>query len=465
MAISYDLIIIGAGSGGLVAAHYAAQMGVKVALVEKRRIGGDCTWTGCVPSKALLKAARVAHTVHTSAQYGVSTASSVVDMSAVRDYVRRAIAGVDQYEKPDLLKKEGIDPILGMAHFIDPDTIQVGEQTLTAKHFILTTGSHPNIPQVKGLGEVPFFTYERFFENDRLPTHLLILGAGPVGVEMAQAYARLGAKVTLVGRRILRKDDPQAVEVIQRVLTREGIQCVTGNVIEAGREGDTIVLATTDQKLRGDMLLVAAGRMPTVEGLGLEKAGVKYSSKGIEVDEYLQTSARRIYAAGDCVGGYQFTHYAGWQAFQAVRNALFPGHSQGFTNIIPWTTFTDPELAQVGLTEPAARESFGNDVGITCWNLDRIDRAVTENDQDGFIKFVHRKDGTLLGATIVAERAGEAITEFVAALQHGAKLNDLAGPIHVYPTYSSAIQQMAAQISFTDFLQSSLGKVVVHFIK
>ncbi len=473
MADSFDLVIIGAGSGGLTAAEFAAKLGVRVALVEKRRIGGDCTWTGCVPSKALLKVAKVAHAARTSAQYGIVTSPPTADMRQVREYVKHAIADVYQFETPEQLARDGVEVVKAAARFLDPHTIQAGERRLTANKFILAMGAHPFVPPIPGLEDVPYFTYEQLFDNDRLPKRLLIIGGGPIGAEMAQAHQRLGARVTVIDRALLPRDEPEVSEVMCQVFVREGIDFIKGLVTCVRKDGDEtplkgvpgIVLSVNDRELHGDMLLVAVGRAPTVEGLDLEKAGVMYSRTGIQVNEHLQTSARHIYAAGDCTGGYQFTHYAGWQAFQAVRNALLPGNSRGITDIVPWTTFTDPEVAHVGLTEAEAREKFGEDVRITRWDMNRVDRAIIENDTDGFIKVVHKKDGTLLGVTIVAERAGEVIAEFVLALQRGLKVGDLAGVIHVYPTYSIAVQQLTSDVALDSFLDSALGKALIRMTR
>ncbi|MBI1879821.1 MAG: FAD-dependent oxidoreductase [Chloroflexi bacterium] len=462
----YDLIIIGAGSGGLIAAEFAAKLGVKVALVEKEHIGGDCTWTGCVPSKALLKAARVAHQVRTAADYGICSEHPTIDMAKVRGYVQQAIEAVYQYETPQQLAEKGIDVVMGTAHFLDPHVIQVGERTLVAENFIIATGAQPLIPSVPGLSEVPYLTYRQIFDNEQLPRRLLVLGAGPVGVEIAQAYQRLGALVTLIGSSLLPREEPEVAEVISRVFAREGIQFIKGPVTAARREEAEIMLTVKEQEFRGDMLLLAAGRTSHVAGLALERAGVTYSPQGIPVDSKLRTNVKHIYAAGDCVqDNYQFTHLAGWQAFQAARNALLPGSSRGFSNVVPWTTFTDPEVAHVGLTETQARDKFGEAVAATQWNLDRVDRAICENDRAGFIKVVHTKDGALLGATIVAERAGETITEFVLALQRGLKLGDLAEAIHVYPTYATAVQQLASQVATDNFLHSLLGRLAQVLIR
>jgi pyruvate/2-oxoglutarate dehydrogenase complex dihydrolipoamide dehydrogenase (E3) component len=280
-------------------------------------------------------------------------------------------------------------------------------------------------------------------------------------VEVAQAYQRLGAQVTLIDIGLLPREEPEVAEVMGRVFAREGIHFVEGLVTAAKQEGNEIVLTVGEQQVRGDKLLVAVGRAPVVNGLNLEKAGVTFSRRGIPVDNYLRTNIKHIYAAGDCIeGNYQFTHFAGWQAFKAVRNALLPFNEAGFTEAMPWTTFTDPEVAHVGLSEKDAREKIGDSARVTRWNLDRVDRAVADNQMDGFIKVVHQKNGKVLGATIVAERAGEMITEYVYAVQHGLKIIDLANFIHVYPSYSMPTMRLAAEVATESTLDGLMGTVL-----
>jgi pyruvate/2-oxoglutarate dehydrogenase complex dihydrolipoamide dehydrogenase (E3) component len=453
-------VIIGAGSGGLTAAGFAAQLGAKVALVEKNRIGGDCTWTGCVPSKALLKVARVAHEVRTASQYGVHANAPVVAMEEVRRYVQSAIQEVYRFESPEELSRQGIDVVLHGARFLDPQTIAAGERIIRAKRFLLTTGARPVIPTIAGLNEVPFITYEQIFENSRLPDGMIVVGAGPIGMEMAQAYRRLGCKVSVVASQLLPKDEPEVREVMQRVFEREGIEFVRGKALSARRVGDACVVATDQAEVRGDLLLIAAGRKPGVEGLDLEKAGVNYSATGIPVDDRLRTNVKHIFAAGDVTGGHQFTHFAGWQAFQAVRNALLPGGNSGFSELVPWVTFTDPEVAHVGMREDQARVKFGDSLQVRRWDMSHADRAVCENDTHGFIKLIATRDGSILGATIVAARAGEAITELIVAMKHHLKIADLASAIHAYPTYSTAVQQLAADMAVENMLAGTSGRIV-----
>ena len=461
----YDLVIIGAGSGGLTAASFAARLGAKVALVEKHRIGGDCTWTGCVPSKALLKAAKVAHEIRNAARFGIATSPPVADMARVRDYVRSAITQVYQMETPEELRSQGIDVIVGGAQFLDAHTIEAGGQRIASKFFLIATGARPFLPPIKGLAETPYVTYEQIFDNDRLPGKLLVVGGGPIGLEMAQAYQRLGAQVTVVAEEILPKDEAEVRDVIRRVLAREGIQFVSAKANAAKVNGDGVILTAGGHDLSGDLLLVAAGRKPTVEGLALENAGVTFSERGIPVDSELRTNVKHIYAAGDVTGGYQFTHFAGWQAFQAARNALLPGSASGLTDLVPWVTFTDPEVAHIGLTEERAKAQFGDAVRVHRRDLNHTDRAVSDGDTDGFTKIVSKSDGTILGATIVAPRAGEAIAEIVVAMRHGLKVGELAQAIHPYPTYSTAVQQLAAEIATELALSSTTGKVAAALSK
>jgi pyruvate/2-oxoglutarate dehydrogenase complex dihydrolipoamide dehydrogenase (E3) component len=456
----YEIVIIGAGSGGLVGARFAAKLGARVALVEKNRIGGDCTWTGCVPSKALLKAAKVAHGVRTASDYGVIANAPCIDMRKVHEYVRGAIEAVYQFETPEQLQADGVDVILGAARFVDASTITIGERVVRSRNFLLTTGARPRIPLIEGLNDVPFVTYENIFDNDVLPKTMIVVGGGPIGVEMAQAYQRLGAQVTVVGKRLLPKEDQDVQNQMRTLLEREGISFVFEQAKSAHRDGDAIVIATDRKEVRGHLLLIATGRTPAVSGLELEKAGVRYSPRWIVVDNRLRTNVKHIFAAGDVSGGHQFTHYAGWQAFQAVRNALLPGSSSGITDLVPWVTFTDPEVAHMGLSEQQAITRFGTRARFHRWNMNRVDRAVCENDTSGFMKVITKEDGMIVGATIIAARAGEAIVEMVVAMKEKTKINELASTIHPYPTYSTAVQQMAADIAVEDFLSGVSGRVV-----
>ena len=456
----FDLAIIGAGAGGLMAADFAVKLGARVALIEKNRIGGDCTWIGCVPSKSLVKAAKVAHDVGKAGRFGIRADQPVADMARVRDYIQGTIHEIYQSHTPEALRAKGIDVALGPGRFVDPSTISAGERRLRAKKIIVTTGAHPKIPEIDGLENVPFVTYERIFDNDRLPPSMIVVGGGPLGLEIAQSYQRLGSQVTVVTEDVLPKDEPDARKVIEDVLQREGVRFVSGRVRSARRDGAQIVVSTGTEEARGDLLLVASGRAPVVADLDLEKAGVNFSQAGIPVDSFLRTNVKHIYAAGDVLGGYQFSHLAGWQAFLAARNALIPGNSTGLTDLVPWVTFTDPEVAHVGLTEEQARKSFGDGIRVGRLAMKQIDRAVCEDDRDGFIKIVAKNNDVIVGATVVGSRAGEIITEFILAVEWRKKVADLASPIHAYPAYSNAAQQLAAKMTVARNFSGFSGDVI-----
>ena len=469
MSASCDLVVIGAGSGGITAAQFAARAGARVVLIEKDRIGGDCTWTGCVPSKALLKVARVAHQARNASGFGLSTTTvGPVDITEVMDYVRRSISEVYRYETPEVLRREGVDVRIGRARFEDAHTLTIAsaenDTTVTAKKILLCTGARPTIPSVRGLSDVPYLTYEQVYDLEALPEHLLVVGGGPVGAEMAQAFQRLGSRVSLFQgpSRLLPRDEPGAAETLARILRDEGVELHLGaRVTGVAPHYGGVVVRTDESEVRGDVLLVATGRTPNVDTMDLLRAGVSFTERGVPVEGSLRTNVKHIYAAGDVVGGPQFTHYAGYQAFIAARNALFPGASKGVAESVPWTTFTDPEVARAGLTEAEARDKYRDgDVGVRVVPMERVDRAVTESDTEGFIKVVHKKDGTVVGATVVAERAGESIHEWALAISNKLKMSDLAGTIHVYPTYSIANQQMASAYAVESFLNSKAGKIL-----
>ena len=461
MTEEYEIAVLGAGSGGLTAAGFAARIGARVVLIEKDRIGGDCTWNGCVPSKALLKAAKVAYEIRTAANYGIRAGSPDVDMAQVREYIRGCIRQVAQTETPEYLQTQGIETVSGTARFLDPHTIAAGDRTIRAKHILITTGAKPAPPNIRGIETVSYLTYEQVFEVDRLPQSLIIAGGGPIGVEIAQAWQRLGCQVTIVARQLLPREEPSARQVIQNVLTSEGVRVVTGRVLSVKQDGNEIVAETGETSVRGESILLASGRRPNVALLDLNRAGITWSEKGIPVDAQLRTNVKHIYAAGDVLGGHQFTHYAGWQAFQAVRNALLPGHSAGFPEVLPWVTFTDPEVARVGMTAEEAQAKFGGHSAVRRWELSHTDRAICDHDTAGFIEVVTGEGGKVLGATIVAARAGEVIMELALAMRHDWKLTELASAIHPYPTYATAVQQMAAEAAVDDLVTGTAGKLLL----
>jgi pyruvate/2-oxoglutarate dehydrogenase complex dihydrolipoamide dehydrogenase (E3) component len=464
MAQEYDLVVIGGGSAGLVAAKFAGGLGLKVAMVEMDKIGGDCTWQGCVPSKALLKVAKTAYAARAGEYYGIHTEAPTVDMERVRDYIQGVIQNVYHHETPEAVREAGVEPFIGQAKFIDPYTVNVtlengGEVQLKGKKFIIATGSTPAKLPIPGLEDVPYHTYKTLFQNTVLPKRMITIGGGPIGLEMSQAYSRLGAKVTVITDKILQHDEPESGEAIRRVFENEGIEFVSGMVSQVEQGEDEIIVHVGDDKLvAGDMLLVAVGRVPNVYSLDMDKAGVEFTNRGIKADDNLRTTAEHIYAAGDILGGPQFTHYAGFQGSIAARNALLPGASKGVTDVLPWTTFTEPEAAHVGLTEKQARERYGSDIQIKHFDLKNGDRSQAEHDLEGFIKIVHR-NGKLLGATVVANRAGEMINEYAIALQNGWGVGDLSNTIHVYPTYGQIVAAVSSKMKVEQLLNGIGGKV------
>ena len=464
---NYDLVVIGGGSAGIVAARFGRQLGLAVALVEKSRIGGDCTWTGCIPSKSLLKAANVAHQVRSAGRYGLPEQSPQIDLSQVMGRIRSVIDEIYQAESPEVLQTEGVDVLIGPARFQDRHTLEVNGRELTARRFLICTGAAPFVPPLPGIESIDHFTYENIWDLQAPPRKLTVVGGGPVGCELAQAFNRLGTPVTLLeaADRLLPQDEPEAAELLKDLLAAEGIDVRLGSAVSsvspsASSPGNIRLSLSNGGPVDTEALLLALGRRPNVGGLGLEAASVAHDRGGIKVDRYLRTSQPHIYAAGDCIGGYQFTHYAAHQGFTAVRNAFLPLNDPGVLSHVPWATFTDPEVAHVGLTEAAALERYPGKTAVSRFPMKQVDRAVTDGEPEGFIKVVYRPDGRLLGATILGPRAGEMVHEYALALDRRLKLSHLAKLVHVYPTYSMGTQQLAAGVSVERLLSGRLGGLV-----
>ena len=461
----YDLVIIGAGAAGLIAARFAARLGARVLLAERDRIGGDCTWTGCVPSKSLIRVAKAAHEVRTAQRFGVQATSCVVDMSVVRAYVQRKVQEIYEPTAPEALEREGIEVALGPTAFENAQTLRVGVRSVTARRFLICTGATPAMPAIAGLDTTPHCTYHTIFNLSELPASLIVVGGGPLGMELAQAFQRLGSHVTMLAPRLLPHDDPDAAAILQRVFAREGVRWRQGHAVGVRQEGRDIIVASDDGgEARADTILVAAGRRPNVEGLGLDRAGVAHSGRGITVDDRLRTNVPHIYAAGDVLGGAQFSHVAGWQAFEAARNALLPGSASGRVTPMAWVTFTDPEVAQVGVSATAAREQFGDTITVSIWDIARVDRAKCDDDEEGFIKLVSDRRGVLIGATIVASRAGEISGEVSLAIAKGLRVGDVATAVHAYPTYATALQQMTSEVATTRWTASAAGRLIARWM-
>jgi pyruvate/2-oxoglutarate dehydrogenase complex dihydrolipoamide dehydrogenase (E3) component len=455
MAARYDLVIVGMGSGGMVAAEFAATLGVRVAVVERGRVGGDCLWTGCVPSKALLASAKAAHTMRHADHYGITPVTPEVDTSRVWARIRRVqqeIAATD--DNPDRYREMGLDLVFGAARIVAPDAVEVDGERLEAKHILLCTGSRPVTPPIEGLAEAGFLTSENVFELERAPRSITLIGGGPIAIEMAQAFARLGLQTTVLQRddRILPRDEPDLVERLMAKLRDEGVELCLGVqtdrvTVENGHKVVHGTHAGRPAAWRAEEILVGAGRRPNVEGLGLDELGVRVGPRGVETDDRLRTNVSSIYAAGDVAGRFLFTHSAGFEGVRAVRNMFFPGSSKG-AYAVPWCTFTDPELAHAGMTVAEAREQHGaDDVEVFRQDLTHSDRARAEGAEEGAIILVTAKK-RIVGAHILAPSAGELIHELALAIHQKMKLGDVASMIHVYPTLAIGVSQLAAEAAF-----------------
>ncbi len=460
----YDLTIIGGGSAGLVLAVAGAKLGKKTALVEKHRIGGDCLWTGCVPSKALLKAAKVANYIQNAEKYGITTLETKPDWQKVTEYVRSTQHVIEhEHDNPERFREMGVDVIFGDGRFESRDTFVVEDtenvqtQTLKSKKFVISTGSRPLAPPIPGLESCNYLDSENVWELKELPQRLLVVGAGPIGIELGQAFHRLGASVTITQRsgRILTKEDVDVSERMLNYLTSEGIDIrLNTDITKIEKQKDGVKISfsglqntstNNSQEQVYNKILIAAGRAPNVEGLGLKKIGVKVKKNGIVVNGQLQTHVKNIYAAGDVIGHYLFTHVAAFQAQLLVRNFLLPFSKKINYSVVPWTTFCDPEVARCGLTEAEAREKY-DDIDVFTLDQADVDRAVAEGETHGFSKVIASKwRGKILGVHLVGANAGEVIHEYVLAMQEGIPLRKLSGMIHVYPTYSSSVWRVASK--------------------
>ena len=440
----HHLIVFGAGSGGLVCAAGAAMMGVRVALLEKHRMGGDCLNTGCVPSKAIIRAAKLAYDARRASDFGLEAQLGKVDLRQVLGSVRGVIGKIAHHDSVERFSDLGVDVKLGSYRFINPQEITNGSETLQAKRFVIATGSRPRIPDLPGLTSASLLTSENVWDLEELPERLVVLGGGPIGCELAQTFARLGSKVTLVQRRnrILPREDPDASQVIQEIFRKEGIQLLLGCHHRRIREEGSRWVLELEHSEEGrkeivfDRILIAAGRSPNVEGLDLEKVGIHPGPHGLDVDSYLRTSAKHIYACGDIIGPYLFTHTADHQARTVLRNALFPGKSKINYQIIPWSTFTDPEVARVGMNEQEAQKR-NLSYDVFHYPLRELDRAVCDREEEGFIKVLTQKGkDRILGVTLISSHGGDLLGEMVLAMKQGVGLKTLANLIHIYPTLS-----------------------------
>lgn len=449
-----NLIVIGAGSGGLVAAYIAAAVKAKVILVEKDLMGGDCLNTGCVPSKALIKAAKVAHQTRNAQHLGIN-AQPEIDFAKVMQHVKGAVKQIEPHDSVERYTSLGVDCVQGEAEIISPYEVRVNGKVLAAKNIIVATGAAPSVPPIEGLDTINYLTTDTVWNLTQLPNRLVIAGGGPIGCEMAQAFARLGSQVTVVqrGDQLLPKEDADVAEFALNTLRNEGVEVLLNAELTAVAAGEgksvlTISQNENTQHLECDQLLLALGRTPRLQGFGLENIGVAISEQGkLLVDRFLRTSIPTVYACGDVIGPYQFTHAASHQAWYASVNALFGGFKSFSVDYsaLPWVTFTDPEIARVGASEMDLKKR-GVHYEVTRYSLAELDRAIAEGEAHGFVKVLTEEGkDRILGAVIVGSHGGEMITEFVSAIKHGKGLNAILGTVHSYPTWSEANKAAAGK--------------------
>lgn len=444
----YDLVVIGGGTAGLVSAVGAAGLGARVALIERDRLGGDCLNTGCVPSKAIIRSARAAEAARRAGPFGVTTGRVEADFGVVMQRMRERRARLAAHDSANRLRQLGVDVFLGTGSFTSGDSIKVSGSRLTFIRAIIATGGRPLAPPIPGLDHAPFLTNETVFSLPTLPRRLLVIGAGPIGCELAQAFAALGSAVTILDQapRVLSNDDPDAGAIVERQLTRDGLNLVLGTEVRGAahvqsewRLTHATPRASVEGNVRGDALLVAAGRAPNLEALDLARAEVDHTRNGVTVDDYLRTSNRRIFAAGDVCSKYKFTHAADALARIALTNALFFGRRRASRLVVPWCTYTTPEIAHVGISHQEAHDRSQRVKSVTV-PFSEIDRAVLDDETDGFVR-LHHDRGRIVGCTVIGPNAGELIGQAALAIDRRATLTNLSATIYPYPTLSEAFRK------------------------
>ncbi len=440
----YDIIAVGGGAAGLVTAAGAAGLGARVALIERGRMGGECLWTGCVPSKALLAAARAAARARAAKRYGIEVGEPRVDFARVMAHVRAAQQAIAPNDSPERFRGLGVDVFQGTATFVDRSTLRVNDRELKTRNIVIATGSRPVVPPIPGIEKVAYLTNENVFELEQLPASLVVLGGGAVGVELAQAFALLGSRVTLLeaGSRILQSEDDEIADLALDRLRRDGIVVHTAaGAQQIGNAAEGVQVATSQGTFTASALLVAAGRHANSDTLQLENAGVAHDENAVHVDPYLRTNVKSIWAVGDVTGAPRFTHVADYQARLVLRNALFPGRSAADYRTVPWAIYTQPELAHVGLTEGQAREQHG---AVQVWRkaFDELDRAIADGETEGLVKIIADGKGRILGAHIFGAHASTLLGEVALAMKTNVKLSQLSGIMHAYPTYPEAAKHI-----------------------
>ncbi len=467
-SIDTDICILGAGSAGLSVAAGAALLGARTVLVEPGAMGGDCLNTGCVPSKALLASAKAAVAHRHASALGLRAPAPEVDFQAVHDHVQGVIAAIAPQDSVERFEAMGVTVLRERGRFTGPREVEAGDARIAARRFVIATGSAPLVPPIPGLDSVPYLTNETVFDLTALPRHLIVIGGGAIGCELGQAFCRLGARVTVLEMAtILPRDDPELVEILRDRLRADGLELREGARVTRVEPADTGVAVTIEQggaseRIEGSALLVAAGRRPMVEDLGLEAAGIAHGPGGIQVDARLRSSNRKVFAIGDVVGGYQFTHMAGHHAAVVIKNALFRLPAKVETRAVPWVTYTGPELAQVGLIEAAARAAQGP-IRVLRWPFAENDRAQTERRTDGLIKVIATPRGRVLGVSILGAQAGELIQPWTLAIARGIGLSAMAGTIAPYPTLGEAGKRAAGSF-YTDQMSAKWTQRLVRLL-
>lgn len=465
--IETDICVIGAGSGGLSVAAGAVQMGARVVLIEAGEMGGDCLNSGCVPSKALIAAAKAAEAQRSGAQFGVAPVKPEVDFGAVKDHVAAVIAQIAPVDSQERFEGLGVRVIRAFARFTGPREVEAGGYLVRARRFVIATGSRPFVPPIPGVETVPYFTNETIFAAREKPAHLIVIGGGPIGMEMAQAHRRLGSHVTVIeGAKALGREDPELAEVVLTALKEEGISLLEGQAVVrlSGFVGAVEVLLGDGTKVTGSHLLMAVGRKVSLEGMNLEAAGIAYSSKGITVGENLRSTNRRVYAVGDTAGGLQFTHVASYHAGIVVRQAVLGLPAKATMRAMPRATYTAPELAQVGMTEAEARALHGAALTVVRADFAHNDRAITEGKAKGLIK-VMIVEGRPLGASIVGPQAGELIALWALAISSNLKMSAIAGMVAPYPTLGEVSKRAAGAYFSPKLFDNAALKQLVRFVQ
>jgi len=468
-----DILVIGAGSGGLSVAAGAVQMGASVILLEGHKMGGDCLNYGCVPSKALIASGKAAYAQGHASRYGVADVKPSVDYAAAKDHVHDVIAQIAPTDSPERFEALGVKVIQEYGEFISPNEVKAGDDIITARRIVISTGSSPFVPPIPGLDSVPYETNETLFELREKPGHLLIVGGGPIGMEMAQAHVRLGSKVTVIeGMKALGKDDPEMAGIVLDRMRGEGIEIAEDamaseirKVEVPGQARDGVEIDTKDGRVfRGTHLLMAVGRKPNIDRLNLEVAGIETTRAGIKVDARMKTTNRKVYAIGDVAGGLQFTHVAGYHAGVIIRSALFSLPAKARTEHIPWATYTDPELSQVGLTEAQAREAHGDALEVVRFEYAHNDRAIAERKTTGLIKVMVVK-GRPVGASIAGYQAGELINLWALVLANKMKMKHVAAMVSPYPTIGEVNKRVAGAYFAPRLFDSQMVRRVVGFVQ